>query len=483
MKKLISLMFGGFLAATVPVQAVDIALPEIGDSAGALISPEQEYRIGQSFFWRLQQAIDLLEDPEIDSYLSLLGYRLVSNSDAPERSYTFFMVPDTSINAFAAPGGFIGVNSGLLLASRNEAEMASVLAHEIAHITQRHILRSIERQEQLSVPLTVALIGAAILGVANPQAGLAALTTVQAGGVQLQIDFTRAHEKEADYQGMAILARSGFDTNAMASFFERLQAANRFQNGNGVPEFLRTHPVTVNRIAEARNRAAQYSVVRQLSDGLQFYLMREKMKVMSAENLSELLTVYKQALSTGNTQSDIASRYGYSRALLASGDVTQARQVLMPLIEQDPDRLSYQLLLAELEMAIGNYSQALAIFDEFQRLYPDDYALSMMQANAYLVTNQPQKSVELLERQLEIGSNKRVVYRALAQAKKNMGENSEYHSWLAEFYYSSGRLEQAADQLRLAAEFAKKQRDEFELSKITARLRSVEDAIELMREV
>jgi predicted Zn-dependent protease len=282
---------------------------------------------------------------------------------------------------------------------------------------------------------------------------------------------------------MAILARSGFDTNAMASFFERLQAANRFQNGNGVPEFLRTHPVTVNRIAEARNRAAQYSVVRQLSDGLQFYLMREKMKVMSAENLSELLTVYKQALSTGNTQSDIASRYGYSRALLASGDVTQARQVLMPLIEQDPDRLSYQLLLAELEMAIGNYSQALAIFDEFQRLYPDDYALSMMQANAYLVTNQPQKSVELLERQLEIGSNKRVVYRALAQAKKNMGENSEYHSWLAEFYYSSGRLEQAADQLRLAAEFAKKQRDEFELSKITARLRSVEDAIELMREV
>ncbi len=483
MKKLITLMFSGFFAASVNVQSADIALPEIGDSAGALISPEQEFRIGQSFFWRLQQSIDLLDDPEIENYLSLLGNRLVTNSDAPERRYTFFMVPDTSINAFAAPGGFIGVNSGLLLASQTESELASVLAHEIAHITQRHILRSIEKQEQLSLPLTVAMIGAAILGVANPQLGAAAITTVQAGGVQLQIDFTRAHEKEADYAGMATLARSGFDTNGMASFFERLQAANRFQTGNAVPEFLRTHPVTVNRIAEARNRAAHYSVINQLSDTLQFYLMREKLKVMSAENLTELLAAYRHALSNGNNVNDIATRYGYSRALLASGEFTQARKVLAPLIEQDPDRLSYQLLLAEIEMSVGRYSQALAVFEEFQRLYPDDYALSLLQADAYLLTNQPDKTVLLLERQLEIGSNRRVVYKSLAQAKKVMGENSAYHSWLAEFYLSSGRLQQAADQLRLAADHAKKQRDEYTLSKITARLRHVESAIGQMKEI
>lgn len=483
MKKITTLIVSGLLATSLNVNSGGIALPDIGDSAGALISPEQEFRIGQSFFWRLQQSIDLLDDAEVDSYLSSLGYRLVSNSDAPHLHYTFFMVPDTSVNAFAAPGGFIGVNTGLLLTSQTEAELASVLAHEIAHITQRHLLRGFEKQDQLSVPLTVAMIGAALLGVANPQLGSAAITAVQAGGVQMQIDFTRAHEYEADHIGMATLAKSGFDSHAMASFFERLQAANRFQTGNAVPEFLRTHPVTTTRIANARARAGKFTVTNQLSDRLQFYLMREKLKVMSVENLPELMEAYRFALTNGNTVSDIATRYGYSRALLVSGEVTQARKVLMPLIEKDPDRLSYQLLLAEIEMAIGHYAQALAIFAEFQRLYPDDYALSMMQANALLQTNQPEKAFDLLERQLTIGSNKRVVYKSLAQAKKAMGDNSAYHSWLAEFYFSSGRLEQAADQLRLAASFAKKQRDEYTLSKITARLREVETAISQMKEV
>jgi len=483
MKKLTTLILSSLLAVSITTHAVDIALPEIGDSAGALISPEQEFRIGQSFFWRLQQSVDLLEDPEIENYLSLLGNRLVANSDAPERHYTFFMVPDTSINAFAAPGGFIGVNSGLLLASHTESELASVLAHEIAHVTQRHILRGIERQQQLSLPMTVAMIGAAILGVANPQLGSAAITAVQAGGVQLQIDFTRAHEKEADYAGMATLARAGFDTNAMASFFERLQAANRFQTGNAVPEFLRTHPVTINRIAEARSRALHYSITKQLGDDVSFYLMREKLKVMSVDNLHELLVAYRHALSTGSNISEVATRYGYSRALLENGDYTKAREVLAPLIESDPDRLSYQLLLAEIEIKVGNYRKALVIFDDFQRLYPDDYALSIIQARTLLLTNQPQQSYELLERQLEVGTNTRIVYKAMAQAKKAMGQNSAYHSWLAEYYFSSGLLRGAADQLRLAAGYAKKQRDEYVLAKITARLRQVETAIDQMRPV
>ncbi len=483
MKKITTLILSSFLTASLNTQAVDIALPEIGDSAGALISPEQEFRIGQSFFWRLQQSVDLLEDPEIDNYLSSLGYRLASNSDAPHLPYTFFMVPDTSVNAFAAPGGFIGVNSGLLLTSQSEAELASVLAHEIAHITQRHLLRSFERQSQLSLPTTIAMIGAIILGAANPSAATAAITAVQAGNVQLQIDFTRANESEADHIGMATLARSGFDTNAMASFFERLQAANRFQTGNAVPEFLRTHPVTTTRIADARARASRYSVTNQLNDTLHFYLMREKLNVMSTANLTELMTYYRHALTTGSTINQIATRYGYSRALLISGDFTQARSVLAPLIKEDPDRLSYQLLLAEIEVAIGHYAQALTIFAEFQRLYPDDYALSMMQSEVLLRTNQPSEAVKLLERQLTIGGNKRVIYKSLAQAKKAMGQNSEYHSWFAEFYFSSGRLERAADQLRLAAGFAKKRRDEYELSKITARLREVEYAIDQMKEI
>ena len=160
--------------------AAEIALPEIGDSAGALISPQQEYRIGQAFFWRLQQSVDLVDDPEVNHYIKSLGQRLVSNSDAPALPFKFFMVPDPRVNAFAAPGGFIGVNAGLLLTSQQEDELASVLAHEIAHVTQRHLLRSLEKQQQGSIPRAIALLSAALLAAVDPQAGVAALTVVQA---------------------------------------------------------------------------------------------------------------------------------------------------------------------------------------------------------------------------------------------------------------------------------------------------------------
>ena len=174
-------------------QANEIELPEIGDSAGAIISPQQEFRIWQSFYWRLQQQVDLVDDPEVADYLSQLGRRLVSSSDAPNLPFMFFMVPDDRVNAFAAPGGFIGVNSGLLLTSQEEDEVASVIAHEIAHITQRHLVRRYERQSQMSFPTTAALIAAALLGAADAKAGAAAITAVQAGTIQSQLSFSRAH--------------------------------------------------------------------------------------------------------------------------------------------------------------------------------------------------------------------------------------------------------------------------------------------------
>ena len=227
--------------------------------AGVLISPQQEYGIGQAFFWQLQQSVDLIDDPEVNSYLQTIGARLVSNSDTPSLPFTFFMVPDPSVNAFAAPGGFIGIHSGLLLTSQSEDEMASVLAHEITHVSQRHLLRGFEKSKQLNIAVIAGLIAAALLGASDATAGSAALLAVQAGGVQAQLDFSRAHESEADNLGMLILVRSGFDAQAMPTFFERLQRESRFYTGYSVPEFLRTHPVTISRIADARGRAVTLS--------------------------------------------------------------------------------------------------------------------------------------------------------------------------------------------------------------------------------
>ena len=481
MRKIIVIALLGVLGLPLTVmQAADIALPEIGDSAGALISPQQEYQIGQAFFWRLQQSVDLVDDPELNSYLQTVGYRLVANSDTPNLPFTFFMVSDASVNAFAAPGGFIGVHSGLVLTSQAEDEMASVLAHEIAHITQRHLLRSFEKSSQMSLPMTVAMIAAALLGAADPKMGSAAIMAVQAGGVQAQLNFTRANESEADNLGMLTLVRSGFDAQAMPTFFERLQQSSRFYTGQTVPEFLRTHPVTTSRIADARGRAVTYPLKRQLSDSLQFYLMREKLRVMMTTDLKQLRQFYANTLETGNNLNEAATRYGYSLALLESGNFTQARKVLQPLIDQDGDRLSYQLALADIEIAVGRLPAALDIYQENQKLYPDDQALTLKQVSALLQANLPEQAAELLLKQLDLGVPSRQLYKLLAQAKGNMGEKSQAHSWLAEYYYSSGRLNQAADQLRLAAGFAKG--DEYQLAKISSRLREIELTLAQMEE-
>lgn len=457
----------------------NIRLPEMGDSAGELVSPQEEYQVGQTFFWRLQQQVDLIQDPEINDYIRGLGNRLVASSDAPTLPFTFFMVPDPSINAFAAPGGFIGVHSGLMLTADSEGEIASVMAHEIAHVTQRHILRSYEKSERMSVPLTAAMIAAALLGIADPSAGSAAIMAVQGGAIQMQIDYTRAHEAEADNLGMQTLVNAGFDPYAMPSFFEKLQVASRFYGGGHVPEFLRTHPITGSRIAETRARAEDYPAnVDDSRDSKQFFLMREKLRVMTTEDLGELTSLYREKLAESGAEDADISRYGYVQALIKVKNHTEARKALMPLVEKDEDRLTYQLALADIEMAVGNTSAALAIYEDYQRLYPDDRALSMKQVEAMLRAGQPREAANVLQRQLDVGENSRELYRLLAKAHEQMGNKSESHMWLAEAYYQSGQLAAAADQLRIAADYARG--DEYQRAKISSRLREIETQLATM---
>ncbi|MDX1574000.1 MAG: M48 family metalloprotease, partial [Methylophaga sp.] len=438
----------------------------------------EEYQVGQNFFWQLQQQVDLVQDPEINDYIKGLGNRLAASSDAPSLPFTFFMVPDPSINAFAAPGGFIGVHSGLMLTADSEDEIASVMAHEIAHVTQRHILRSYEKGERLSVPLTAAMIAAALLGIADPSAGSAAIMAVQGGAIQMQLDYSRAHEAEADSLGMQTLVNAGFDPYAMPSFFEKLQVASRFYGGGHVPEFLRTHPITGSRIAETRARAENYPVAAKSRDSKQFYLMREKLRVMTTDDLDALTSVYRKKLSEEDAEKAEISRYGYVRALIKANNHTAARQALMPLVENDEDRLTYQLALADIEMAVGNTAAALAIYQDYQGLYPDDRALTMKQVEALLQVGKPREAANLLQRQLDVGESSRDLYRLLGKAHEQMGNKSESHMWLAEAYYHSGQLAAAADQLRIAADFARG--DEYQRAKISSRLREIETQLAIM---
>lgn len=246
--------------------AEGVRLPDIGSSAGQVLSPTEERAYGASMLHELRGMHLVMDDPLLDAWINDLGYRLVAHSDKSERRYTFFIVGEREINAFAAPGGYIGVNAGLITIAEDEDELAGVMAHEIAHITQQHLLRAFENAQKVSLPIALAMIGALIASAgASGDAAEAVLATGTSLMQQTQINFTRQDEAEADRVGIQTLARSGFDPDAMGDFFSRMDRALRPGNDDSnFPSLLRTHPVTTSRISDARSRA---EVIKQQQKG------------------------------------------------------------------------------------------------------------------------------------------------------------------------------------------------------------------------
>lgn len=302
------------LVASNIVQAVGtVDLPDIGDSSGSAVSPEFERRLGKAFMRSVRQHAKIVTDPEVESYIESIGYKLAANSDNNTLAFTFFVVDSPDINAFAAPGGVIGVNSGTILNSRSESELAGVIAHEISHVTQRHMARQFEQAGQFSLPRAAALLGAILIGIANPEAGAAALTIVTGVSAQAQINFTRANEEEADSVGIQLLARSGYDPQGMPSFFERLQQKSEYYQGNA-PEFLRTHPLTTSRIAESKARASKYKPVAYVNTA-SYELVKAKIEVNSYKHSKDAVTVFRDRLANTPAKNKKTARYGYVMAL------------------------------------------------------------------------------------------------------------------------------------------------------------------------
>src|SRR3954468_761667 len=268
-------------------QAAGNDLPDIGSPASSALSLDDEYHIGLQVMRQLRDEGQILEDPEATEYLNSLGARIVAQAsgDSGQR-FQFFFVRDDSINAFALPGGFIGVNYGLVLATRNESQLAGVLAHEIAHVTQRHIARRVHSQGRQSIATMAAILAAILVGAAtgSSDAMLGGISVAQGAAMQQQINFTRANETEADRVGMGFLAAAGFDPYGMPDFFETMGRRSGLegssQNRNALPEILQSHPVTSNRIAESRGRAAQYKDVHPTAESVSYALTRERLRVL-----------------------------------------------------------------------------------------------------------------------------------------------------------------------------------------------------------
>ncbi len=459
-----------------PAIAAENELPSIGESGGAALSVTEEQQIGDQLMRSLYRYNILLEDPLASDYLEHLGFRLVAaNPDARGRQFHFFVLEDPGFNALAFPGGYIGVNTGLVAEADSESELASVLAHEVAHVTQRHLARRLERAQQLTLPYLIGALGSILLAGIDPQLAIAGLTASQAGATQNMINHTRANEQEADRIGITTLAESGLDPNAMALFFGKMQNAARYYRKP--PEFLSTHPLTQNRIAEARLRAAELPPV-QIEQNPEFELFKVRVVSLAELNPGTLLSIWQDKADKGQLDSD-ADHYAWALALTGDRQYAKAREELLALLRKDPDNLFYVVALAEVELAANTPDQALSQVQQARRTHPSSYPLVMTEAKLLLAMNQPATARKLLLRE-QTDRMTPPQLKLLAEAESRAGLGAEMHETQGQYLYSIGDLGGARLQYQLA--LRKRSDDPYAQTRIQARIDKVREIIELMKD-
>ncbi|MCX7185507.1 MAG: M48 family metalloprotease [Nitrosospira sp.] len=489
------------LAAILPLLfALNVSadeLPELGDVSQATISPRQERQLGLQIMTEIRADRSYLDDPEIAAYLTNLGNRLLAgtNEDHPDQEFEFFALQDPSINAFALPGGFMGFNSGLILAAQGESELAGVMAHEIAHVTQKHLARMISGQKYGMLTTLASLAVAILVSRSNPQAGQAAAVASQALAIQSRLDFTRDHEKEADRIGLNILVDAGLDPNGMTEFFERLQKAGRFHE-NGAPSYLRTHPITYERIADIQNRTQSMSY-RQVPDSLDFQLVRAKLRALQGKP-KDAVSYFESSIRDKRYNSEVAERYGLINALLRDRNYVRADKELTLLyeasraggmiemlenhrlgtairIERKITRSSpmIETLAGRVKLALGHTADALGIYRTALRIYPQHRALTYDYAEALLRSNSPDAALKFINQQLLFTPNDVRLYNLQAQGYAALGSNLLQHRAQAEAYIRQGYLAAAIDQLQTA--LRNNDGDFYQVSSVEARLKELRE--------
>lgn len=424
----------------------DIDLPDFGEPANRTLSLAEEAEIGRDFMARLHKSGLLLSDPEVNEYVRSLGRRLAGAGGFSPQRFHFFMMRDTRINAFALPGGYIGINAGLLLASSSESELAGVVSHEISHVTQRHIARQLDATKNLNYATMAAVLLAIIAGGGNPEVIESALAIGLSSTVQRQINYTRSHELEADRLGIRTLAAAGYSPDGMASFFERLEGQAKLY-GEGPPELLRTHPVNITRIAEAKTRAQEFKSVG-LPDDTEYRLMRARLRVLTSRQAADALAHFEGHLKQNSRVED---RYGLALANHRNGRLDRAADMLRKLIAERPRNLHFRMALADIYLDQNQRELALTQFDTARGLNPAYLPLAHAYANALIQSRQPTRARQILvETPGALGEENPDIQRLMAMAARDIGQPAEAHFRMAEFHRLTGDYESAIHQLRAA---------------------------------
>jgi len=457
-----------FFCLLLPARAND--LPELGDPSEAALSINQERAYGYSIMRQIRAAPNFLDDPEVTDYINRVGYRLVSVSPDARRDFTFFVLKDSSVNAFALPGGFIGVHSGLILTAQTESELVGVLGHEIAHVTQRHIARMVS-QQQRSGMVSLAAIAVAILAArSNPQAAAGAVAAVQAQARDNQLAFTRDNEREADRVGLQIVEKSGYDPHAMPVFLDRLQRSMRIYDSPAVPSYLRTHPITYERIADVQNRTMNLPY-RQVPDSLDFHLVRARLRAMLTDP-RDAITFFDEQLADRKFNSEIGVRYGLVLALMRVENLKRALDEMRVLRKLAPPNAMITVLEGRLKLAQKDREGALKIFAEGMKAFPDSRTLGYEYAEVLLSLGRTDAALAALDAQLLKDQNDGRLYELQAKAYELQGKMALSHKVLAEAFLSRGNVMGAIEQLQLAQRAAGA--DFYDSSSIEARLRELQ---------
>ncbi|HCT7987303.1 TPA: M48 family metalloprotease [Serratia liquefaciens] len=454
-KTAIAVLLLGTLNATAlaPVQAeTQDQLPDMGTSAGGTLSIGQEMAMGDFYVRQLRASAPLINDPLLTQYINQLGNRLVASAYSVRTPFHFYLVRNDEINAFAFFGGNVVLHSALFRETDNESQLASVLAHEISHVTQRHLARAMEDQQR-NAPLTwVGALGSILLAMANPTMGMAALSGTLAGTQQGMISFTQSNEQEADRIGIQVLQRAGFDPEAMPDFLQKLSDQSRY--ASKPPEMLLTHPLPDSRLSDARNRANQ--MPKHLVQSTQDYLMAKvrSLGMYSSEGYGlreELLDTY----SKGNVREQTAAKYGRAILFYEAKKYDDARNIIQPMLTQDPKNVWLIDLMTDIDLGQKRAPQAIARLQAANAAQSNNPVLQLNLANAYVEGNQPAQASKILNRYTFAHPDDPNAWDLLAQASAAQGLRDEELSARAESLALTGRLDQAIGLLSNASSLQK----------------------------
>jgi beta-barrel assembly-enhancing protease len=453
---------GAFLAAAGLGAALGVAwmsgaaaaendLPDLGSPANAAISLEDEYGAGLMMVRQLREGGLILEDPEVTEYMQDIGHRLSSRAEEGQHQFSYFVVRDPTINAFAIPGGFIAANSGLLLATSNENELAGVLAHETAHVTQRHIARMIVDQSHSGIVSTAAMLAAILLGATagrNSSGAMeGAILATESASIQHQINYTRSQEFEADRVGVYTMASAGFDPLGMPSFFEMLNRNSASPDRIRAVEFLIDHPVTSDRIAESRSRAEQIGRIHH-EDSLSYALMRERVRALLGD--PRVTIEYYDSLIRNGGGATMEMRYGRAVAYITAKNPGPAIQELRALLQDYPKITQFYGALGQAYLENGQFKESEAILEKGLDLFPRNVPVTIRLAETCMRAGDNKRAHLLLLDLFDIVQPTPDQARLIAKAANAAGDIADSYYYMSEFYIMNGELPKSLAQLQIA---------------------------------